>query len=550
MKNRDDGTKSHAHADIALDRRRILLSGGSLLALAATAGGRAEAQTAKTPEAATAATGGRAKPNILIIWGDDIGWWNVSAYNQGMMGYKTPNIDRIAKEGALFTDWYGQQSCTAGRASFITGQVGYRTGLLKVGLPGAKEGLQAEDVTIAELLKAQGYMTGQFGKNHLGDRDEHLPTAHGFDEFFGSLYHLNAEDEPEHPDYFKDPAMRKKYGTRGVIHSWANPDGTQKIESTGPLNKKRMETIDEEVTAAAKDFLHRAKQESKPFFLWWNSTRMHIWTRLKKESEGKTGLGIYPDGMVEHDGHVGEMLKALDDLGFSDNTIVMYSTDNGAEKFTWPDGGQSPFRGEKNTNWEGGFRVPCAIRWPGVVKPGTVLNDIFAHEDMLPTLLAAAGAPNVKEELLKGMKVGDKTFKVHLDGYDITDALAGKGPSPRSEFFYFNDEGSLVGLRYNQWKVVFSEQRAHGLDVWEEPFVPLRLPKLFNLRSDPFETADHEGMDYERWRVEHLFVMVPAQEYVAKFLSTFKEFPPRQKPGSFSIDQVLVSLEAGAQGAN
>jgi len=550
MKKCDDGTKPHAQADIALDRRRILLSGGSLLALAATAGGRAEAQTAKAPEPAAAAAGGRGKPNILIIWGDDIGLWNVSAYNQGMMGYKTPNIDRIAKEGALFTDWYGQQSCTAGRASFITGQVGYRTGMLKVGLPGAKEGLQAEDVTIAELLKAQGYMTGQFGKNHLGDRDEHLPTAHGFDEFFGSLYHLNAEDEPEHPDYFKDPAMRKKYGTRGVIRAWANPDGTQKIESTGPLNKKRMETIDEEVTTAAKDFLQRAKQSNKPFFLWWNSTRMHIWTRLKKESEGKTGLGIYPDGMVEHDGHVGEMLKALDDLGFSDNTIVMYSTDNGAEKFTWPDGGQSPFRGEKNTNWEGGFRVPCAIRWPGVIKPGTVLNDIFAHEDMLPTLLAAAGAPDVKEELLKGMKVGDKTFKVHLDGYDITGALAGKGPSPRNEFFYFNDDGSLVGLRYNQWKVVFSEQRAHGLDVWEEPFVPLRLPKLFNLRSDPFETADHEGMDYERWRVEHLFVMVPAQEFVAKFLSTFKEFPPRQKPGSFSIDQVLTSLEAGASGAN
>ncbi len=422
--------------------------------------------------------------------------------------------------------------------------------MLKVGLPGAKEGLQAEDVTIAELLKAQGYMTGQFGKNHLGDRDEHLPTAHGFDEFFGSLYHLNAEDEPEHPDYFKDPEMRKKYGTRGVIRSWANPDGTQKIESTGPLNKKRMETIDEEVTVAAKDFLKRAKEANKPFFMWWNSTRMHIWTRLKKESEGKTGLGIYPDGMVEHDTMVGEMLNALDDLGFADNTIVMYSTDNGAEKFTWPDGGQSPFRGEKNTNWEGGYRVPCAIRWPGVIKPGTVVNDIFAHEDMLPTLLAAAGAPDVKDQLLKGMKVGNKTFKVHLDGYDVTDALAGKGPSPRKEFFYFNDDGSLVALRYNQWKVVFSEQRAHGLDVWEEPFVPLRLPKLFNLRSDPFETADHEGMDYERWRVEHLFVMVPAQEYVAKFLSTFKEYPPRQKPGSFSIDRVLTSLEAGAGGAN
>ena len=485
------------------------------------------------------------KPNILVIWGDDIGYWNISAYNQGMMGYKTPNIDRIAKEGALFTDWYGQQSCTAGRASFITGQVGFRTGMLKVGLPGAPEGLKARDVTIAELLKAQGYKTGQFGKNHLGDRDEHLPTAHGFDEFFGSLYHLNAEDEPEHPDYFKDPEMRKKHATRGVIHSYA--DGRPTV-STGPLSKKRMETIDEEVTKEALRFMEESKRESKPFFLWWNSTRMHIWTRLKAESQGKTGLGIYPDGMVEHDGHVGQVLNKLKELGLDENTIVMYSTDNGAEKFTWPDGGQSPFRGEKNTNWEGGYRVPCLIRWPGAIKPGTVLNDIFAHEDMLPTLLAAAGDAEVKEKLLKGMKVEDKTFKVHLDGYNITDALAGKSPSPRQEFFYFNDDGSLVGLRYNKWKIVFAEQREHGLNVWEEPFVALRLPKLFNLRSDPFETADHEGMDYERWRVEHLFVMVPAQQFVGQFLGTFKEFPPSQKPGSFSIDGALEALQRTSGG--
>jgi arylsulfatase len=483
------------------------------------------------------------KPNILIIWGDDIGYWNVSAYNQGMMGYKTPNIDRIAREGALFTDWYGQQSCTAGRAAFITGQVGFRTGLLKVGLPGAKEGLQAGDVTLAQLLKAQGYMTAQFGKNHLGDRDEHLPTAHGFDEFMGSLYHLNAEDEPEHPDYFKDPEMIKKYGTRGVIHTWANPDGTQRIESRGALNKKRMETVDEEITAASLEFLERAKKSGKPFFLWWNSTRMHIWTRLKAESQGKTGLGIYPDGMIEHDAMVGQLLNKLEELGLSDNTIVMYSTDNGAEKFTWPDGGQSPFRGEKNTNWEGGYRVPCAIRWPGVIKPGTVLNDVFAHEDMLPTLLAAAGDPGVKDKLLKGMKVGNETFKVHLDGYDITDALSGKARSPRNEFFYFNDDGDLVALRYAQWKIVFAEQRAHGFDVWQEPFVQLRVPKLFNLRSDPFETGDHEAMDYERWRIEHLFLLVPAQQYVGQFLSTFKEFPPRQKPGSFSIEQVVEALQ-------
>jgi len=487
-------------------------------------------------------------PNILILWGDDIGYWNVSAYNQGMMGYKTPNIDRIAKEGALFTDWYGQQSCTAGRAAFITGQSPYRTGLLKVGLPGAKEGLQKEDVTLAELLKAQGYTTGQFGKNHLGDLDEQLPTAHGFDEFFGSLYHLNAEDEPEHPDYFKDPDLRKKFGTRGVIHTWANPDGTQKIENTGPLTKKRMETVDEEFTNEAMRFMGDAKKANKPFFVWWNSTRMHIWTRLKKESEGKTGLGIYPDGLVEHDGQVGVLLDKLKELGIEDNTIVMYSTDNGAEVFTWPDGGATPFRGEKNTNWEGGFRVPTAIRWPGTIKPGTVLNDIFAHEDMLPTLVAAAGDPNVKEKLLGGMKVGNETFKVHLDGYNLTDALSGKSPSPRKEFFYFNDDGSLVALRYNQWKLVFAEQRAHGLDVWQDPFVTLRFPKLFNVRSDPFETADHEGMDYNHWRVEHVFLMVPAQQYVGQFIATFKEFPQRQKVGSFSLDQVLQSLQTPPKG--
>jgi arylsulfatase len=486
------------------------------------------------------------KPNILIIWGDDIGYWNVSAYNQGMMGYKTPNIDRIAKEGALFTDWYGQQSCTAGRACFITGQVGYRTGMLKVGMPGAPEGLKARDVTIAELLKGQGYMTAQFGKNHLGDADSTLPTAHGFDEFFGSLYHLNAEDEPEHPDYPKDPEFRKKFGTRGVIKCKANADGTQTIESTGPLTKKRMETIDDEFTKASLDYLDRAAKSDKPFFLWWNSTRMHIWTRLSPKWEGKTGLGIYPDGMMQHDNDVGLLLNKLKELGLEENTIVMYSTDNGAEKFTWPDGGQSPFRGEKNTNWEGGYRVPCAIRWPGVIKPGTVLNDIFAHEDMLPTLLAAAGEPDVKEKLLKGMKVGDKTFKVHLDGYNITDALAGKSPSPRKEFFYFNDDGSLVALRYNQWKVVFAEQREHGMNVWQEPFVPLRLPKLFNLRSDPFETADHEGMDYNRWRTEHLFALYGANAYVAKFLATFKDYPPSQKPGSFSIDQAMEKLQAGS----
>jgi arylsulfatase A-like enzyme len=488
------------------------------------------------------------KPNILILWGDDIGWFNVSAYNHGMMGYKTPNIDRIAREGAMYTDWYGQQSCTAGRACFITGQSGFRTGMLKVGLPGAKEGLQARDVTLAQLLKDQGYMTAQFGKNHLGDADETLPTAHGFDEFFGSLYHLNAEQEPENPDYFKKPEMIEKYKTRGVIHCWANPDGTQKIESTGPLNIKRMETIDEEVTAFTLDYLEKAKKADKPFFLWWNSTRMHIFTHLKKESMGKTGLGTYPDGMVEHDGHVGQILDKLDALGLSDNTIVMYSTDNGAECFSWPDGGSTPFRGEKNENWEGGYRVPCAIRWPGVIKPGTVSNEIYSHEDMLPTIMAAVGVPDVKERLLKGMKVGKTTFKVHLDGYNITDSLAGNGENPRHEFFYWNDDGSLVALRYDQWKIVFQEQREHGFAVWAEPFIPLRFPKLFNLRTDPFEIADHTSMEYDHWRADRAFLMVPAQDYIGKYLATFKEFPPSQKVGSFSLDNVLDALSSGLTG--
>ena len=511
---------------LLISRKQMLLA--ATLLLAAWTGG------------ATAAD----KPNIVVIWGDDIGWFNISAYNNGMMGYKTPNIDRIAREGALFTDWYGEQSCTAGRSAFITGQSGYRTGNLKVGLPGAKEGLQARDVTLAELLKTQGYLTAQFGKNHLGDADETLPTVHGFDEFFGSLYHLNAEQEPENPDYFKDPALQKKYGTRGVIHAWANEDGTQRIENTGPLNIERMKTIDDEITAASLDYLEKRAEDGEPFFMWWNSTRMHIWTHLKDESEGVTGQGIYPDGMVEHDGHVGQLLDKLEELGLDENTIVMYSTDNGAEKFTWPDGGTSPFRGEKNENWEGGYRVPTVIRWPGVIEPGTVNNDIFSHMDMIPTIMAAVGVPDVKEQLLKGMRVGKKKFKAHLDGYNITDALAGKAPSPRHEFFYFNDDGSLVALRYDQWKIVFAEQCSHGFDVWQDPFVTLRLPKIFNLRTDPFEEADHIAIGYPRWRVDRLFLLVPAQEYVGQFLSTFKEFPPSQKVGSFSLDQVMEMLSS------
>ena len=484
------------------------------------------------------------KPNILIIWGDDIGGFNISAYNRGMMGYKTPNIDRIAQEGALFTDWYAQQSCTAGRAAFITGQSPIRTGLTKVGLPGAPEGMQKEDPTIAELLKAQGYVTGQFGKNHLGDLDDMLPTNHGFDEFYGNLYHLNAEEEPEYPDYPKDPEFKKKFGPRGVIHSYANG----KIEDTGPLTKKRMETVDDEVTTAALGFMDKAHQDGKPFFVWWNSTRMHIFTHLKPESDGKTGLGVYADGMVEHDGHVGQLLDKLKELGIEDNTIVMYSTDNGAEAFTWPDGGTTMFRGEKNTNWEGGYRVPTVIRWPGVIKPGTVIKDIVAHEDMLPTLLAAAGDTKVKEDLLQGKMVGDTTFKVHLDGYDLLPALKGKAPWPRHEFLYWTDDGSVAALRYDNLKITFLKQNAHGLHVWLQPFEELRAPMVTNLRMDPYERAEYEAMGYDRWFIEHMWTISPAAGYVGKWLQSFREFPPRQKPGSFNLDRVMEAVTTGATG--
>jgi arylsulfatase A-like enzyme len=485
---------------------------------------------------------GGSKPNILIIWGDDIGQFNVSAYNMGMMGYRTPNIDRIASEGAVFTDWYGQQSCTAGRAAFITGQSPMRTGLTKVGLPGALEGMKKEDPTIAGLLKAHGYMTGQFGKNHLGDRDEMLPTNHGFDEFFGNLYHLNAEEEPELPDYPKDPKFREKFGPRGVIHSFA--DG--RIEDTGPLTKKRMETVDEEVTTAALGFIDKAAKADKPFFLWWNSTRMHVWTHLKPESKGKTGLGVYADGMVEHDAMVGQLLAKLDELGIADNTIVMYSTDNGAEVFTWPDGGTTMFAGEKATQWEGGFRVPTAIRWPGVIKPGTVNNEIAAHEDMLATLLAAAGDSTVKEDLLEGKKVGDMTYKVHLDGYNLLPALKGEAEWPREEFLYWTDDGNVAALRYNNWKITFLRQNAHGMHVWSQPYEQLRMPMIGNLRSDPFERAFHEGIGYPQWQFEHMYMFAPAGAYVGEWLQSFIEFPPRQKPGSFSLDRVMESITKAA----
>jgi arylsulfatase len=513
--------------------------------------------------AASPAAAQSKKPNILIIWGDDIGYWNVSAYNQGMMGYHTPNIDRIAREGALFTDWYGQQSCTAGRAAFVTGQSPIRTGLTKVGLPGAPEGLKADDPTLADLLKPYGYATGQFGKNHLGDRNDFMPTVHGFDEFFGNLYHLNGEEEPESPDYPQNPQFKALFGPRGVLHCYATPSdnpappdprfgpwGKQRCEDTGPLTKKRMETVDEEITQGALAFMDKAVKGGKPFFVWWNSTRMHIWTHLKPESQGKTGLGVYPDGMVEHDAQVGELLKKLDDLGIANNTIVMYSTDNGAEAMSWPDGGTTVFRGEKNTNWEGGYRVPAFIRWPGVIKPGTLINDIGAHEDMLPTIMAAVGDTAVTADLLKGKKVGNMTYKVHLDGYNLMPAFRGQGAWPRKEFIYWTDDGNVAALRYNNWKVTFLKQNAEGLHVWQEPFQPLRAPLLANLRSDPFERGEYEGMDYGHWYVEHIFVLAPAAAYVGQWLQSFREYPPRQKPGSFNLDRVMEAITNGGQGSD
>jgi arylsulfatase len=482
------------------------------------------------------------KPNILFIMSDDVGVDNVSAYSHGLVGYQTPNLDRIANEGIAFTDYYAEQSCTAGRSAFITGQIPVRTGLTKVGLPGADLGIRDEDPTLAELLKNHGYRTGQFGKNHLGDRDEFLPTQHGFDEFFGNLYHLNAEEEPEHPDYFKDPKLRKRYGPRGVIKATAGG----KVEDTGPLTRKRMETADEEFLAATVDFIQRSHRAGEPFFAWFNSSRMHFYTHLKPESDGVTGLGIYADGMVEHDGHVGQLLDLLDELGITENTIVVYTTDNGPHYNEWPDGGISAFRGEKNTNWEGGFRVPAMVRWPGKFPAGRFSNEIMSAQDWLPTLMAAVGDPDIKGKLLKGHKAAGKRFKVHLDGYDFLPYLTGKQESgPRNEFFYFNDDAELVGLRVNQWKLVFMEQRKHFFDVWAEPFVALRIPKIFNLRSDPYERADTDSNNYRTWWIRHAFLLVPAQDYVGRFISTFQEFPPRQKPAKFNMDEVMRNMQEG-----
>jgi arylsulfatase len=492
------------------------------------------------------------KPNILVIWGDDIGYWNISHNSRGMMGYRTPNIDRIMQEGMTFTDYYGEQSCTAGRSSFIMGQSVFRTGLSKVGLPGAKEGMQVEDPTIAGLLKGQGYATGQFGKNHLGDRDEHLPTNHGFDEFFGNLYHLNAEEEPENEDYPGDLVLpdgrtfREAFGPRGVIRSFARPGGEQEIEDTGPLTKKRMETVDDETVEAALDFIRRMEAEGTPWFCWWSGTRMHFRTHVKEELDGISGQDEYSDGMVEHDMHIGQFLALLDELGIADETLVFYSTDNGPHMNTWPDGGMTPFRGEKNTNWEGAWRVPAAVRWPGRIEAGSVSNEIVHHMDWLPTFLAAAGKDDIKEDLLDGYRVDalDRDYRVHLDGYNLLPMLTGETEeSPRKEIFYFSDDGDIMALRLADWKLVFLEQRAEGtLRIWAEPFTPLRVPLMFNLRRDPFERAQITSNTYYDWLIDHAYMMVPAQAYVAKFLETFKEYPPRQEAASFSLEKVMEKL--------
>jgi arylsulfatase len=527
----NEGMTGHA----TLKRRDLLTTGASLVALAAVSG-----------ELSNAAQAAVSKPNILVIWGDDIGTWNISFNNRGMMGYQTPNIDRIAKEGVSFTDYYGQQSCTAGRAAFLGGNVPVRTGMTKVGLPGAKEGWQKTDVTIATVMKSLGYATGQFGKNHQGDRDEHLPTMHGFDEFFGNLYHLNAEEEPENRDYPQNPAFREQFGPRGVLHTWAQPDGTQKIENTGPLTRKRMETIDEETLAAAKDFINRQVKDGKPFFTWWNATRMHFRTHVKKEHTGLSGPSgdEYHDGMVEHDMLVGELLKLLDDLGIANDTIVFYSTDNGPHYNSWPDAGTTPFRSEKNSNWEGAFRVPAFVRWPNHFPAGVTLNGIVSHEDWLPTFAAIAGNPNIKEQLLKGVDLNGRHYRNYIDGFDQTDYLSGKAKeSPRKEFIYPGDEGQILAIRYEDWKVVFLEQEMQGtLRVWLEPFTELRAPLLFNLRRDPFEKSQLASNTYYDWYIDHAFVMVPLQALAAKFLQTMAEYPPSQTPGAFNLRKVEETL--------
>jgi arylsulfatase len=550
---RESGQHPDAHG---LSRRNLLLGSTTLAAVSAfaSAGPVRSAQAQAQP----AASGQR--PNILVIFGDDIGLANISAYSHGLMGYRTPNIDRIAREGVMFIDYYAEQSCTAGRSTFITGQATLRTGLSKVGIPAAPVGLQDRDPTIAQLLKPLGYATGQFGKNHLGDRNRYLPTVHGFDEFFGNLYHLNAEEEPENFNYPRDPRFREMFGPRGVLRCRATDTddptehprwgrvGRQTIEDTGPLTRKRMETIDDETSDAAVDFMQRQVAAGSPFFCWFNSTRMHARTHVRAEHRDQPGLTArteYADGMIEHDGHIGKLLQALDELGIADDTIVLYTTDNGPHMNTWPDGAMTPFRSEKNTNWEGAFRVPCMIRWPGRIEPGQVSLEIVSGLDWCPTLLAAAGDPEVKEKLLQGYEAAGRTFKVHLDGYNQLPYLTGQEPrSARREFFYFNDDGDLVCLRYENWKIVFMEQRSPGtLEVWAEPFTPLRVPKFFDLRADPYERADITSNTYWDWMFDHAFILYGAQAGVARFLATFKEFPPSQRPATFTIDQAMQKLQ-------
>jgi len=524
--------------------RSKMFRSGLVAALAVTLGAASPALAQPTAK----------KPNILVIWGDDIGTWNISHNSRGMMGYQTPNIDRIAREGVAFTDYYGQQSCTAGRAAFISGSVPVRSGMTKVGIPNAKEGWQKTDATMATVLKSQGYATGQFGKNHQGDRDEHLPTMHGFDEFLGNLYHLNAEEEPENEDFPRDRKLPngktflEQFGPRGVLHTWADGKGGQRIENTGPLTKKRMETIDEETLAAAKDFITRQAKAGQPFFCWWNGTRMHFRTHVKAEHRHQ-GNDEYTDGMIEHDLNVGELLKLIDDLGLASDTIVQYSTDNGPHYNTWPDAGTMPFRSEKNSNWEGAYRVPCFIRWPGHFPAGTTLNGIVAHEDWMPTFAAAAGAPDIKDKLLKGVELNGRSYKNHLDGYNMLDYLGGKTKdSPRSEFFYVNDDGQIVAMRYEAWKAVFLENRGEAFGVWREPFVELRVPLLFNLRRDPFERAQHNSNTYNDWFLDRVFVLAPMQQLAAKFLMTMKDYPPSQTAGSFNLEKVQKQIEASISG--
>ncbi len=556
-----------ASSNQGIDRRNLLLGTSTLVAVA-TLTSDALAQAQKAAPSAAPATGlptGR-KPNILVIFGDDIGQTNISAYSFGLMGYRTPNIDRIAREGMMFTDYYAEQSCTAGRSSFITGQCTLRTGLSKVGLPAATVGLQARDATIAELLKPLGYTTGQFGKNHLGDRNEYLPTLHGFDEFFGNLYHLNAEEDPENWFYPQEPSFREKFGPRGVLRCKASDKddpteqprwgrvGRQTIEDTGPLTKKRMETIDDETSDAAIDFMKRQIQAGAPFFCWMNTTRMHFRTHVRAEHRdkpGPTSRTEYADGMIETDATIGKILKAVDELGIADETIVLYTTDNGPHQNSWPDAGTTPFRSEKATNWEGAFRVPCLIRWPRHIQPGSVSNEIISGLDWMPTLVAAAGEPNIKEKLLNGYQAGTRTFKVHLDGYNQLPYLTGQQPnSARKEFIYFNDDGDLVAMRYENWKIVFEEQRVNGtLRIWAEPFTKLRTPKVFDLRSDPYERADVTSNTYYDWMMSAgAGAIISGPAIVGNFLATFKDYPPSQRPSSFSIDQITEKMQKSFEG--